>query len=66
MARKTDRREHVVPHELGWAVKAEGRTEYHFATKASAEQKARNLAKARGTGLVVHGRDGRIQKRQDY
>lgn len=60
------RAEHVVPHKLGWAIKSQGKTEYHFATKQSAVEKARNLAKAHGANLVVHGRDGRVQKSTNY
>lgn len=66
MARHAGGREHVVPDPLGWAVKTSGKTEYHFTTKQAAVEKARNLAKAHGTGLVIHGRDGRIQKNQNY
>jgi hypothetical protein len=61
-----ERSEHVVPHPLGWAVKSHGEEEYHFTTKEQAIEKARNLAKANGTNLVIHGRDGRVQKNQSY
>lgn len=59
---RTHRAEHVVPHRYGWAIKSHGEEQYHFTTKQAAVEKARNLAKAHGTGLVIHGRDGRVQK----
>ena len=61
---------HVVPHEDGWIIKSEGRPAAKhaqvYATKRDAIISARSLAKKRGTILVIHGRDGRIEDVDTY
>jgi len=65
MARKTV---HVVPRKSGWAVKAGGaaRAGSTHKTKAAAEKTARERAKRAHAELVVHGRNGRIQRADSH
>ena len=60
---------HVVPNPSGgWDVKAGGakRATKHFATKREAEQYARQLSRRAGSELVIHGRDGAIQRADSH
>ena len=60
--------QHVVPHENKWAVKGEGNqraTSVHD-TQAEATARAREIAKAQKSELLVHGRDGEIRSRDSY
>lgn len=62
------KRQHVVPHGKGWAVKGEGNeraTSVHL-TKKEAEEAAREIAQRQKTKIVIHGRDGRIQDADSY
>jgi hypothetical protein len=54
---------HVVPTELGWAVKREGDPipVASFPTKEPAMKSGRALADADQVELVEHGSDGQIQ-----
>ncbi|ETD87356.1 DUF2188 domain-containing protein [Rhodobacter capsulatus] len=55
--------QHVVPASEGWAVRRSGseRASAVFATQDEAIQRGRELARAQGTELYIHGRDGRIR-----
>jgi hypothetical protein len=68
MAKKQDY--HVVPNggRGGWDVKREGadRASGHFERKSDAMDRGRDLARERGTELVEHGRNGRIQDSDSY
>lgn len=59
---------HVVPHSNGWAVKKDDaeRASGCYGTKAEAEQAARDQARREGSELVIHGKDGRIQRRDSH
>ena len=59
---------HVVPHEQGWANKrggAERATSVH-PTKREAEQAARQQSRREGSELVIHGKDGTIQRKDSH
>jgi hypothetical protein len=65
MARKTV---HVVPRKSGWAVKTGSATRAGSThqTKAAAEKTAREQARRADAELVIHGRDGRIQRADSH
>lgn len=67
MARNTH---HVVPNSSrgGWDVKRGGseRATAHASTKAEAEKIARQISINQGTELVIHGKDGRIQRSDSH
>ena len=66
MARKSH---HVVKNSKGgWSVKKAGseRASKNFDTKIKAQQYGRNLSKKEGSELVIHGRDGRIQRKDSH
>ena len=63
------RNQHVVPSQTGgWAVKGEGakRVTAHFKTKAEATHAARSIASNQHSELLIHGRNGRIQRRDSH
>lgn len=59
---------HVVPHEQGWAVKAEGsqRASAVQPTQQQAIDVGRQLAQSQHSELRIHGRDGRIRDSDSY
>lgn len=66
----TKRKEHhVVPNPMGgWDVKKGGgiRSIKHFNRKSDAESHARDISQNQGSELVIHGRDGRIQRSDSH
>ena len=66
MARKSQatrgKRVHVVSRKDGWAVKKEGNSKASkiYDTKSAAEKSASRISK--GRDIVIHKRDGSIQK----
>ncbi|MEO8146718.1 MAG: DUF2188 domain-containing protein [Bacteroidia bacterium] len=56
--------QHVIPLGNGWAVKKEGSNRFTIITetKKEAVQVARGIAKHNHSELVIHGKDGRIQR----
>jgi len=66
--KESQRHQHVVPHEDGWAVRGEGNSRitasYRYQDDAIA--RARQIAKNYGSDVVIHGRDGRIRDRMSY
>ena len=60
--------QHVVLHEHGWAVLGEGnvRPSSVHPTQQLAEQAAIAIAKNQEAEVLVHGRNGRIRKRNTY
>ena len=59
---------HVVPRNVGWAVKKEGasRASKNFTTQADAVKFAKQLAQKEKAELYVHRRDGTIRDRLSY
>ncbi|ELK48931.1 DUF2188 domain-containing protein [Halobacillus sp. ACCC02827] len=68
MADTRNQAEHVLTHEDGWAVKAEGAEQptQVFDTKEEAIQRAKEIAQNKGTRAVIHMKDGTIQTQHDY
>jgi hypothetical protein len=60
--------QHVIPTEGGWGVKGEGNSKLtaKTATKAEAQQIAREIAINQQSELVIHGKDGKIQNKNSY
>jgi hypothetical protein len=66
MARKT---QHVIPNTSGgWSVKRGGaeRASKRFENKTEAEKYATKVSKQEKAELIVHRKDGTIQKAQSY
>ena len=67
MARKSV---HIVPNSSqgGWNVKKSGanRASVHTETKADAVKMGRVISQRSGSELVVHGKDGRIQRSDSH
>ncbi|MCP3030159.1 DUF2188 domain-containing protein [Halobacillus sp. A1] len=63
-----DKGEHVVSHEDGWAVQAEDakRASYVFKNKQDAVERAKEIAKNKGTKAIIHKKDGTIQNQTSY
>lgn len=62
------RNQHVVPHDLGWAVKGAGNskaTSVH-STQAGAIQQARQIAQNQESEMLIHGQNGQIRERNSY
>lgn len=60
---------HVVPNpDGGWDVKRGGgnRASNHTDTKAEAERIARDISKNQQTELIIHGKDGKIQRKDSH
>lgn len=64
----TKKAQHVVPRGSHWGVRSTGasRLSGTFATQDEAIDVARARARAQGTELYIHGRDGRIRERNSY
>lgn len=60
--------QHVVPNDGKWSVRRTGssRASGTYNTQQEAVEKAREIARNQHTELYVHGRDGRIRKRDSY
>lgn len=58
---------HVEPRGNQWAIRAEGAKQANklFASKEEAEEQARRLAEEQHGSVVVHDREGNVQKRWD-
>ncbi|MDL4841236.1 DUF2188 domain-containing protein [Aquibacillus rhizosphaerae] len=58
-----DNDEHVIPHEDGWAVQAKDaqKAAYVFERKQEAIYQAKDIAKNKGTKVIIHKQDGEIQ-----
>ena len=60
---------HLVPDaDYGWAIKRDhsNRISAHAATKVEAERLGREISSNQGTEFFIHGRDGRIQRRDSH
>ncbi|WP_079526451.1 DUF2188 domain-containing protein [Halobacillus hunanensis] len=63
-----DKGEHVVSHEDGWAVQAEDAKQPSdvFENKQDAVERAKEVAKNKGTSVIIHKQDGSIQDQTSY
>ncbi len=61
------RSQHVMPKGSKWSVRRTGssRASGIFGTQKEAVEKAKELARAEGGDVYIHGRDGRIHDRRD-
>ncbi|MCA0971953.1 DUF2188 domain-containing protein [Halobacillus litoralis] len=68
MAQTRNQSEHVVAHEEGWAVKAEGADQPTkvYENKQDAIDRAKEIAENKGTIAVIHKKDGSIQNQFSY
>lgn len=60
---------HVVPNkDGGWDSKKGGadRASKHFETKKSAEKYSRDLSRRENSELFIHGKDGKIQRKDSH
>lgn len=60
---------HLVPDpNRGWAIRRaqSDRISAHAPTKAEAERIGREISRNQGTEFFIHGRDGRIQRRDSH
>lgn len=60
---------HVVPNkEGGWDSKKGGasRASKHFETKREAENYSREVSKKESSELFIHGKDGKIQRKDSH
>jgi len=65
----TRRKEHhVVPKDGGWDVKKAGaeKATKHFDKKSDAETFARTVSQNLGSELIIHGKDGKIQRSDSH
>ncbi|NND93485.1 MAG: DUF2188 domain-containing protein [Flavobacteriales bacterium] len=64
----SQKHQHVVPHEEGWAVRGEGNTRITatYRYQDDAIDRARDIAQNYGSDVVIHGKDGRIRDRMSY
>ncbi|MEC5424608.1 DUF2188 domain-containing protein [Virgibacillus sp. C22-A2] len=65
---RLDEGEQVVAHEDGWAVKSSGaeRPSNVFDKKDDAIERAREIAKNKGTSLTIYKQDGSVQDKKTY
>ncbi|CAN5684227.1 DUF2188 domain-containing protein [soil metagenome] len=54
--------QHILPHDRGWAVKAEGAGQATkvFSRKEDAVARARDIARNQEANIVIHAADGKI------
>lgn len=64
----SQKHQHVVPHDEGWAVRGEGnkRLTATYKYQDDAIDRARDIAVNYGSDVIIHGRDGRIRDRRSY
>lgn len=64
----SNKNQHVVPHNGGWAVKGEGnsRASSIHDTQREAIGAAREAAIRQGSEMLIHGQNGRIRERNTY
>lgn len=57
------KRQHVVPHERGWAVKGElnEKATVVFDTRAEAVKRSLEIADNQKSNVIVHDQDGKIE-----
>lgn len=59
---------HVVPHSQGWATKQGGSDQVTsiYRTKREAEAAAREQSRREGSKLIIHNKEGVIQRQHTY
>ena len=60
---------HIVPNpDGGWDVKRSGsdRASGHYDRKVDAESAGREISRNQGTELTIHGKDGKIQRKDSH
>lgn len=61
---------HVIPNnnQSGWSIKKSGtqRVSVHIQTKADAIKIGRIISQRSGSELIIHGKDGKIQRADSY
>lgn len=60
---------HIVPNPNGgWQVKKGGgqRSSGNYRTKKEAEQAGRRISQNQGTELIIHGKNGKIQRADSH
>jgi len=65
----TSREHHVVPNSCGgWDIKKAGgkKSIHHFDKKSDAVDKAGEISQNQRSELVIHGKDGKIQKKDSH
>ena len=67
-ANETDDIQYVLPLGNGWVIKASKSSKFIAITDSMAEaiSIARTIARTKGTQLVVHGKNGAVQMRENY
>lgn len=67
---RNNKQVHVVPNSDrgGWDIKKPGndRSSKHFTTKDQAVERAREISRNQSGELVIHRKDGTIQKRDSH
>lgn len=60
--------EHVVPHDDGWAVQAKDAKQASdvFDVKTDAVERAKEIAKNKGTTVTIHRQDGTVEDQISY
>jgi hypothetical protein len=60
--------QHVVVHDNGWAVTAEGANapSLIFKTQGEAWEKAKSIARRERSEALLHGKDGHLRERNFY
>lgn len=69
MGKKSNNNQHhVVPHPDGWAVIRSGseKPSHVLPTKQEAENVGREISRNQETELVIHGKDGKVQRRDSH
>lgn len=64
----TNKNQHVVPHEGGWAVKGAGNQKASSVhqTQKEAISAARDTAIRQKSEMLIHGQNGQIRERNTY
>ncbi|WP_173917317.1 DUF2188 domain-containing protein [Halobacillus sp. Marseille-Q1614] len=63
-----DKGEHVVSHEKGWAVQTEDAKQPSnvYEKKQDAVERAEEIARNKGTKVIIHKKDGSVQKQKSF
>ncbi|MFC7395194.1 DUF2188 domain-containing protein [Scopulibacillus cellulosilyticus] len=63
-----DKGEHVIPHSNGWAVQSQDakKPSEVLDHKDEAVKRAKEIAKNKGTEVIIHKKNGKIQDRVSY